>query len=491
MKRILSAIIAAICLLTFTASLFACAEKETEQSSGDVKSDLSHLNGLDFGGIDINFMVASADGDDYHMRSIYIDDYGDDTSNSVDVEVFNRNERIKEMLNVNIEVIAEQDGKIVNWGKSLLLAGSDEYDVIAGLQYGDVQLALEGVMVDLNTLKDYNADYIKWNEEYWATSYIDAMSFGNKNYWLTGDLCLRFTGGYYSFFVNTRLYQEKLFNKYGSIYDIVNNKQWTYDTLLDMIALSFEDVDGDDKITYGTDVLGLALPIHDNTNGMAIGAGVIYTRYDENNKPQNNFTNTNKTLISYIGKLYETSTANGVHNFDSDYGTAMSTFAAGNAVFIAGRLNQAELYLSEMTDDYYVIPCPLLSSEQDNYYSSVHDAINIYGINLHSNNYAAAAATLEAMAYESYYKVRPVYYDSFLKFKYTRDDQAAQMIDLMHDSLYTDFVYIWQFSGDLNSMGNFFRSSATSNRATSLLKSYQTVWSTALDGILQSIEEME
>ncbi len=492
MKKIISLSLALICLLASVLSLASCANNQDRGSNEEVTPTLEHLQNLDFGGIDVNFAVASADGDSYHRRSIDVDydgELGDENTNSVDVAIYQRNLKIETMLNVNIEIAAERDGKMVNWGKVALLSGTDDYDVIAGLQYGDVQLALEGVILDLNTLADYNADYIKWDREYWASSYINELTFGNKVFWLTGDLCLRFTGGYYCFFVNSNLYNSLLAPEYGSIYDIVNNKKWTYGLLAEMVQKSYQD-DGNDKVDVENDRLGLALPTHDNTNGMAIGAGVVYTRYDEDGNPQNNFRDTNKTLIRYMESLSNLATTKGAYVFGGDYQKAMSVFSSGKAVFVAGRLNQAEMYLSEMNDDYYVIPCPMLDEDQGAYYSSVHDAINVYGINYNSSNIDAAAATLEAMAYESYYEIRPIYYDSFLKFKYTRDDEAAAMIDLMHDTIYTDFVYIWQFSGDMNSLGSFLRQNATNKNAASAIKRYLTTWDTALEKILASIKEL-
>ncbi len=491
-KAILAFLLALVCALPCLA-LAGCAQGEDNKTSGGKveKPGLEHLNGLDFDGTDVNFMIAGADGDSYHLRSIYVDEDGSDVGDSVDSAVFKRNMAIQEKLNVNIVAAYDQDGKVNTWGKTILLSGSDEVDIVAGLQYGDVQLALDGVVLDLNTLSEHGADYIKWNEEYWATSYIEALSFGDKNYWLTGDLCLRFTGGYYSFFVNSRIYDDVLKSKYGSIYDVVNDKKWTYDMLLEMTKACAKDTNGDDTVdAEGEDVLGLALPVHDNTNGMAVGAGVMWTQYDENRTPSNIFTNRNTTLMNYIEKLYEVCNTAGVHNFGGDYQGAMQLFASGQAAFVSGRLNQAELYLSEMEDNYYVIPCPMLTDGQGTYYSSVHDAINVYGINVSSMNIPAAAATLEYMAYESYYTIRPIYYDSFLKFKYTRDDEAAGMIDLMHDTVYTDFVYIWQFSADLSGMGSFLRNYATNKRATSVLKGKQDAWTQGLEAILLKIQDL-
>ena len=490
-KRILAIIMAAVMLLSSLVLLTSCVDPEDPKNNTLVEANLDHLNGLDFGGDEVTFIIASADGDDYHLRSIYVDEDDGDAVNSA---IYARNEKIQSMLNVEIVVAAEADRNIIDQAKTVLLGGSSEYDVIAARQYDDIQLALEGVILDLNTLADYDADYIKWDQEYWATSYIEALTFGDKNFWVTGDLCLRYTGGYYAMFVNSRLYNDLLAPKYGSIYDIVNNYEWTYEMLGNMATESYDDSNGNDKVDIEGDRLGLILPIWDNTNGMAISAGVIFTKYDENGNPQNNVTNTNRTLVSFLETINKLLNTNGVYCWNppsTEYEKSMEIFAAGEAVFVGGRLNQAELYLRDMVDDYYVIPCPMLNKDQGAYYTGVHDAINIYGINYSSEKIPAAAATLEAMAFESYYNVRPIYYDSFLKFKYTRDDQAAGMIDLMHDNVYTDFVFIWQFSADMSGLGDFPRNAVTQKNASSNLKKMQAKWTEGLNDILEKIEEME
>ncbi len=492
-KRILALFMSLLCLVSTVLALVSCADTDKGNTNNtEVKNDLEHLNNLDFGGEDVNFIIAGADNDDYHYRSIYIDENADD--DAVNSEIYARNMWVQELLNVNIVVGHHANQNVKAMLGAQLMAGSDDYDVIAARQYDDIQLALDGVILDLNTLDQYGADYIKWDREYWATNYIDALSFGDKTYWLTGDLCLRYTGGYYAMFVNTPLYDTILKPKYGSIYDVVRNKDWTYDTLISMVSDCYED-DGDDKVGI-EDQIGLMLPIWDNINGMSISAGVVYTRYDENGRPINNITSGNSVLNGFMEKCNELINTKGVYAFtppSSSYPEAMGYFANGTVMFVSGRLNQAELYLRQMDDDYYVIPCPMLNKEQGAYYTGVHDAINIYGINynIDDERIARTAATLEAMAYGAYKDIRPVYYDSFLKFKYTRDTEAAEMIDIMHDNVYTDFVFIWQFSADMAKLGSFLRNNVIKNSPASAIKKYVVAWNTGLEKILSRIDALE
>ncbi len=486
---------ALLCLVSSVLMLGSCADSDKDnKNNGEVKNDIEHLEGLDFEGLDVKFIISEATtaADEFNSRSIYVDE--DNTDDAVNSAIFDRNARVQELLNINIVVVDSAHTGIKSWIGSQLLAGVTDYDIISARQFDDVQLALDGVILDLNTLDKYGADYIKWNEEYWATSYIDALSFGDKTFWLTGDLCLRYSGGFYAFFVNSRLYQDMLQSEYGGMYQLVNDGKWTYDMLIEMISKCYKD-DGDDIVDI-EDQFGMLFPVWDSTNGMAISAGVKFTSYDEAGVPHNNMNASNEVLISYMNKCHELFSTKGCYSFNApsaDYEKAMQLFAAGQSMFVVGRVNFAELYLRDMTDDYYIIPCPKLDESQTQYYSSVHDAMSIYGINFNidDTHIQAAAATLEAMAYYSYKDVRPIYFDSFLKFKFTRDDEAWKMIDLMHDSIYTDFVHIWMTSADMNKLNAFLRNNVIRNNPTSDIKKYVGTWNNGLEKILTRIEELE
>ena len=499
-KRIIALLLGLLCLIATVASLVACAGTPEEKPKEKTENNIEHLSGLNFDGAEVTFIVASADGDSYHQRSITVDLDDEDLndSNSVDAEIHRRNAKIESDLGVEIALADYADQSISSHFKNVLLAGEDSYDVIGARQYDDIQLALDGIVLDINKLDQFNADYIKWENEYWGTDYIDALSFGDKVFWLAGDICLRYMGGYYAFFVNSSLYKTLLEDKYGTIYSVVRNNQWTYDTLIEMVPLGYVDVNANDRVDNQQDQLGLAFPIWDNTNGMSLSAGVIYTGYDADGMPYSTIGKNYDQLLTFMSKCNDLVMTKGVYKYGGDYKGAMQYFAQDKAVFVAGRLNQAELYLSEMETDYYVIPCPKITADQP-FKTGVHDAINIYGIckNINSEQVRAAAATLEEMAYLSYHNVRPVYFDSVLKYKYTRDAEAAEMIDLMHNGVYTDFVFIWQFSdrfGDAqkaNKLGDYLRNAVLTRSYTVSLKKHEQRWRDAVVQIVEEIKELD
>jgi hypothetical protein len=150
----------------------------------------------------------------------------------------------------------------------------------------------------------------------------------------------------------------------------------------------------------------------------------------------------NKKYVDTVQRTYEL--------FDACAGIDNSTtwggsFAAGTQLFRLSNLNYiADSSVREMTDDFYLIPNPKLNTAQAEYRSAMHDGNQIMGISYTCQNIPAATATLELMAYFNKTMVEDVYFEEALKFKFSRDDDTPEMIELVHNSVYVDFVLIWE-----------------------------------------------
>lgn len=504
MRKKITALMLAFGLCATSALMLAsCAEDNTNSNTtpptnttepGETKYSLSDLPKVDMGGAVINFAVSETDahaGDTFHERSILPPD--EDSEDTVDIAIFARNEKIKSYFNCDIDLVFYTDNNLSATIGSQLIAGTADYDILGARQYDDVQLALDGCVYDLSMLEvDFPeaAGYLNLDAPYWAKGYNDALQIGNGRYWVTGDLCLRYSGGYYCYFVNHTLYNEYLGTEYGNIYDIVRNGEWTLDKLTTMTEGIWNDTDGDDKTSEG-DMLAIAQPVWDNANGMSISAGVQYSYRHEDGTIQLTMVRGNGQLEGFMTKFYNLLQKNGVYNYGGEYNKAMMKLVANEAVFASGRLNQAELYLQEMEDNYGIIPNPKLSTDQTYYVSSIHDGVQLYGINNGSEQIPEAALILDAMELESRNSVRPVYFDSAVKIKYSRGSDDADMINLMDASIYSDFVYVWQFSQEMNGMGDWLRNAVKSKNGYNSITRVEGTWKSGLEDILDEIAKLE
>ena len=475
-KRILALIMSMLliaCTLLTLASCKGNGDDTGDQSDVDIPW-MDDLGDHDLGGYTVNFAVAEAAEDDgFNERSIVA---SNNTGDRVDQKIYNRNKNIQNRFNCKINIkFVDNENLADTTVKDVLVGEGSEYDVLAARQYDDVVLCSQGLILDI-AADETASKYINISKPYWAKNYIKGMTYQNQCYWLTGDLNLRYTGGFYATFVNATIYNQSLKDTFGDIHDVVNNKQWTVDKLQEMSDTVARISEGSKPgALLDDDIVGVAFPIHDNTNGLAVSSGVKFSKTNKDGSISFTFTRTNSTLASFYSEYMELINSKGCMNYydenkNGGYVTAFDDFASDKALFVFGRINQAELYLRNTKEGaFYIVPNPMLNESQDGYISSLHDAISIYGINPHSKNIKASAIVLEAMAGESYRSVRPEYYDKALGNKYTRDESTKAMINLISENSYSDFALVWAFttyfSGSDGGLGNFLRTNMRKGEA--------------------------
>ena len=133
--------------------------------------------------------------------------------------------------------------------------------------------------------------------------------------------------------------------------------------------------------------------------------------------------------------------------FNNEQAVVLEQFSSGNMLIIGyqqlGSLESDALRASE--HEIGIIPYPKLDSLQENYVTSAHDTseIGLLPVTMPVDRLSFASAVLEVLSRESHKNVLPIYYESALKVKYTRDAESAQMIDLIHDGLGNSFALAW------------------------------------------------
>lgn len=470
-------------LVVSALALFGCADNEQDKELID--NSLEHLQGLDFGGEEVSIVYVEGANGRFTERSIALDDK-EDISDNVDKAVQKRNAEVEAMLGVKIVPIrgAEQFSELTGAISSSLASGSGEYDIVAGYQYYDIGLASKGWMYNLNNLAAEDADYLRLDADYWSSGYNNGLAFGNSTYWITGDLALRYLGGMYCTFVNADMYDDLLLKDYGSIYKLVRDGKWTLDMLLEMSELVYEDKDGGGETDDG-DRLGFVIETSmDPIDGVAFGSAIQWTQRNEDGF---SLTFRNSRTLTFGEKMAAIISS---RSFYAPPGSAaanqMALFGSGNVCFTVANVYHAEVHLREM-ERFYVIPVPMLNEDQGGYSSGIHDGCTIFGIPHDAPDLAKSAATLEALAAKSREYVTPEYYESALKFKYTRDNEAAEMIDIMRDAAYTDFGAAW--SKDLDDIVHFFRENSNNlGQINAALQKRYSKWEVSLKTLLESLE---
>ena len=483
MKRIICLALSLLMIFA-TIALTSCATKnDTVISEPPPTTDPPYLSGLDFEDATIKFALSQAVNGNPPNIAYKGFDVDEKTGDVVADAVFDRNATIEEQLNVNIEIVlCTGHTEFTENVLPALMAGDDEYDVLAGQQANDIDLCLEGYLFDINKLPDH-INNIDSDAEWWAADYMDYYQYKNELYWLSSPLSLMYAGGASCIFVNARLYDSHFGESHGNIYDFVKEGKWTIDVMAEMCSKVYKDTDQSESLT-SSDIFGTWFQSSWSKMEVLVGCGLECSSKNADGSINFDIIHTNEKYINMVQKVYNI--FSNTLGMSKDQVWDFEPFRNGNQLFLFGELNTLET-LREMNDDFYLIPTPKLDLTQSEYRSAMVDGNQILGISYTCKNVGATTATLDLMAYLSDRDVTSLYFDEVLKYKYSRDDATAEMVDLVHDSVYTDFVLIWErWLWD----DHWLRYGGFQPNLTSIIKKSQEKWLTRFNDTLAKLDEL-
>ena len=441
MKK-LSALIALSALTASVMILQSCGGTGTADGGGvtaaadaGTSSEPSYIDDLpadlDFGGETVN-ILCWADG---HAKEIYPPQSGD----VVDDALFERCVNVEERLDLrlvttplNIE-FTDYLGAV----KKILLSDENAYDAIYMWQYDFAPLAVDGFFLDLS-----DAPYLDLTKPWWAVDYMKSVSVnGDRAYFLFGDYTVSMLGKTTCFMFNKDMYADVAGDPNG-LYGTVLDGVWTYDRLLSVMNGYYSDVNGDGVKDKG-DRYGMTFSSGASTvEYMIMSMEGSFSSRDENGLPV--LTGATERVVNAIDRVIAlTQTDNFYFGKDDPIGTD-NAFVAGQLGFVAGDIEDAD-YFRKMEDEFGVIPYPKYDESQKSYITNVHDMVMMTALPANCAKVEAVCAAFEAMCSEGYRSVAPAYYEIALKTKYIRDDISCQVLDLLHDTRYADFAYVYNY----------------------------------------------
>ena len=451
---------------------------------------------------EVRFFVNTGDDEEWYdtlcTRSIailYDGDKGPDPDYVVNAETIRRNNTVEEELGVKI--VVKDHGSMqgtVDILKPILMAGNDEYDIMALYSFFDMGLAVKdtvGSFINYENMPEGVTSYIDPNNlsPWWNKQIYDTTKLTNPkhmdtpvNFFITGDVTQTNIGNMFVSFVNKTMWDRfaatgeiaKLKNSggYDDIYQIVENGYWTMDLLIELNDLCY--VPGADN-PYGKpdgtyDQVGVLTYSHEQMNALdnmtveyfSYGAHVEYTRMNSQGVPTANFNSENNMKFYEKLATMMCDTNCGLLRTEDPY--IMEQFSKGNALMTVNELGKAENeYMQNMQDDFIVLPLPMLDHDQFNpdlpskgYCSGIGDSLTMFSMcsTAGRERVPLMTATLELMGYYSKLWVTPAYYDVSLKGRFTRDETSKKMIDFTHEGIYSCFGLVWAGKIIVNCGGN-------------------------------------
>lgn len=363
----------------------------------------------------------------------------DDTGTSVEIAIYRRNETIKEKYGVEITIEdVIKSGSVTGSGTGFTkiytdyMAGQSNYDAAMIGTYDVATLAYSGYIHDLNDIP-----YMDLSKDYWDQKANEDLTIAGKMYYTTGDISLADNQ-----LTHAILFNKDMIAKYGmdNPYDLVRNNEWTLEKFASMVKEVGEDLN-QDGIYDANDSYGL-LTWEDPMLGLLASAGEkIVTINDAGQLELTFYSERVVNLFDQFTALiydqqhaydYQYDNVTGARTPSSSWNTNRDTiFNEGRAVFYHNVVRTGERHRDSDTD-FGFLPFPKLDAEQENYghfIAAWHTQFLCVPETV--ENYARTGIILEELAYYGKELLTPAYYEQTLIGKTVRDEESAEMLDII------------------------------------------------------------
>ncbi len=380
-------------------------------------------------------------------------DVQEQTGETVDDAVYNRNRRIEERFNIKIKEINEHFGA---WAEGVkpsdsliksVLADDDMYDCAYCLLSFKPAIVTDGYLADLNAIPE-----LQLGEVWWDNYLNDALELNGKLYTATSPLQLTSLGLSWVFLFNKDMFDSL---KLEYPYDLVRDGKWTFDKLNEYVT-KIANLNGEDSFTYkegSNAVYGIAG--HTTAPYLAILAtdNCFIRKNDKGEQVYVGGTDRLYNALDKIKRAFNVAEGKILYNAadkltDSATGGYYYMFYTGKAGFLTTELKGTQV-MREMTADYGILPTPKYDEAQENYITYASENIGRLCIPKTNDDLTRTGVILDALSYESYKNVLPLYYNQTISQKGLRDEDSIEMLDIINRGRMTEIGLIYGTTTDL------------------------------------------
>ena len=350
-------------------------------------------------------------------------------------------DQVEAMYNCTItgDKVSDYNNTVVMQVKNQALAGDEatDYHIVFDSIRNLATLALEGYVLDLNTI-----DTIDLSASWWDQNAVQDLSINGQVYFTCGDINTYDDQGTWCMLFNKEL--KETYIPDVDLYGLAKSGKWTWDKFCEIVTLGniTNDSNGDgvldekDTWAFGTEKYNMYVHV--------VSAGEKMAKKNSEDIPYLTLSEETEKTYDILGKvldLYMDNTT--VMVADNDiYGTKFASsncweetvhkaFIEGRELFyMCGLIHAASFRVME--DEFGILPIPKFYSTQDRYYHTVSVGnASAMCIPNGVQDVEDIGTIISAIAELSEYKLTPAYYDVQLKYRDTRDDDSAEMLDLI------------------------------------------------------------
>lgn len=446
-KQTVFLLVLAIC----TNLLFGCSNENTLQET-DSKDTAVSIETVDTAeetaAPEPDFAVPDYDGYSFRMLAA---PHTDGTPSEIDVEsetgeslndaVYRRNMKLESELDIQMVEILSYGNVPAGEIRDVIVAGEDAYDAIISQVVYYAPHIIEGFLLDTAELQ-----HIDPEKTYWNGGVIRDSAIAGREFLLFGDSLWSDKSRTWCLCFNKELLEA---NRFENPYELVREGLWTLDKLKEQCLGVKNDVDGNGEYNE-KDLWGL---LGSNTAGIGLvtSCGMITT---ESGKDGLTLRLGDESTVSILGEIHEFINAGtmmlraeDIKNGGNIWDEIINVFREGRALYRISILSDVTS-LRDMENDFGILPMPKRNENQQEYLTTYQGwNANAIAVPMTVKDPAQTGAILEYMSYYSTDTILKAYYDITLQRKVSRDNDSAEMLDLIFSSVTTDIALAMEFGG--------------------------------------------
>ena len=418
----------------------------TEENFEDAVARLeANLPEVNYDGDTFTFLVHEADGNGYWgSYEIFAEE---ETGEAINDAVYRRNRTIEDRLGIEIKEVRTND--VNSLATRTIRADDPEYDCIMPRITGAASMATSGYLVSYDQLP-----YIDLTNPWWDQNANSMLSIGNRLFFTVGDLSIVDKDSTWVIMFNKTV---ALNNGLENFYNLVREDKWTMEKFYSIIRDAARDLNGDgvmdenDLAGFLSDT-GVILAMFYNTGETVIKKDADDFPYLTLNT-ERAITAEEKTFEIFGDKTAAVLAEDLPHIANPWSDGLNKMFQEDRGLFYAIGLTVMHKMRS-MNSDFGVLPFPKLNENQSQYSHSINPwCSNSIAVPVTVRDREKTSIVLEAMSAEAKYTVIPAYYDVTITNKTIRDEESAEMLNLILSTRSFDLGFIFNW-GDIGYMPN-------------------------------------
>ncbi len=420
--------------MLFTASCGGTSTPSDDTTSSDTTTEAvttanplaDNLPEKDYNGAEFNITINTYCETGYHAE--------EQTGDVLSDAIYNRNKAVEDRFNVKLNFISEAYSAFTTTIQNSVLAGDDEYQLLAHHNMSANTWVMSEILVNWNEVP-----HVDFSKPWWSASNTNELQHDGVVLLAVGDFALTTIGRTYAFY-----YDKVLAANYNlpDMYALVNEGKWTLDKLSELSKDVYDDrnMNGDSDFA---DMHGFSLGTGSDVGSFMFTSGV---KIVEDGKVAINVERMSDLLTKLMtltrvneGTFYDLSykNASGNHQY-----AGVEKMAEGRTLFATGMIESGINYLRN-ANDYGIIPHPKFDEAQSDYITVVDGGYSSLAIPKTVQDLEMSGLIAEALCAETRREVIPDYMEVALKLKGARDEESIAMIDFILERRVFDFGFAY------------------------------------------------